>query len=416
MSVTVVLTVPGPPPAEYVYGEPFSVVVGRAAECGIRIGAGHRGVSRRHCRIENAPPPLRVRDAGSSFGTEVNGVRLDRLTERPLVDGDEIRVGDVVLRVGVRAAPAAAPPVAPEHGDALPAAPPGYELLRELGRGAQGVVYLARDRSSGALVALKRVLASGEVDGAARFAFRREFGSLRALRHPNIVAFRGGHDRGSAFWFACEYCPGGSLVDLLGGRGGRPLPAARAVPLALGMLAGLHHAHRAEVPAPRQADGAVVTARGLVHRDVKPANVLLVGEPGGPGPVVKLADFGLAKAFEHAGLSGHTRSGALGGTLPFTARAQLVDYKYAGPEVDVWATAACLYWLLTGTTPRDYPPDRDPVAVSLRAPVVPVRERDRSVPPGLAEVLDEALVDTPAIRVTTAAGLARALVAAAPGR
>ncbi|MYY13937.1 FHA domain-containing protein [Streptomyces sp. SID4919] len=97
-------------------------------------------MSRRHCRIENAPPPLRVRDVGSSFGTEVSGVRLDRLTERPLVDGDEIRVGDVVLRVGVRAAPPAAPPVAPEHGDVLPAAPPGHELLRELGRGAQGVV------------------------------------------------------------------------------------------------------------------------------------------------------------------------------------------------------------------------------------------------------------------------------------
>lgn len=148
------------------------------------------------------------------------------------------------------------------------------------------------------------------------------------------------------------------------------------------VLAGLAHAHRAELPALRQQDGTATLVRGLVHRDVKPANILLSGSGSDGRPVVKLADFGLAKAFERAGLSGHTRTGAMGGTIPFMARTQLIGYKYAGPEVDVWASAACLYWMLTGATPRDFPQHKDPIAVALREPVVPVRSAIRPCRPG----------------------------------
>ncbi len=421
MPATVTLSVTaGHTTRDHVFTAPGTCLVGRAAGCDIRIDDA--GVSGRHCRLDIDPPLVRVRDMGSDGGTHVNGVRLGRLTEPALGDGDEIRLGGAVVRVAVSAAePAAAPPVprpdagavvsamlrAARAGDPALGAFRDHELVRELGRGAQGVVHLVRHTGSGELIALKTLFARVSVDPAARFAFLREVESIDALRHPNIVEARGSGAAGDEFHLAFEYCPGGNVEHLVERRGGRLAPD-EAVPIALQVLDALAYAHEAPVRAPL-ADGRLAAARGLVHRDIKPPNILLAD--GGGAPVAKLADFGLAKAFDRAGLSGHTHTGAIGGTMPFMARSQLVDYRFAGPEVDVWAVAACLYLMLTGATPRDFPAGRDPIAVVLREPVVPVRDRLASVPPRLAAVLDEALAEHPAI--TTAAGLARAL--AAPG-
>src|SRR5207248_2858357 len=125
----------------------------------------------------------------------------------------------------------------------------------------------------------------------------------------------------------------------------------------------------------------------LVHRDVKPQNVLL------EGGTARLGDFGFAKAFELAGLSGHTRTGALGGSWGFMPRAQGLNYRYAPSSVDVWAAAATLYWMLTGATPRDFPAGADPVAIVLRESAVPIGRRDPAVPSGLAAVIDDVLAE-----------------------
>jgi serine/threonine protein kinase len=423
VTVLVTLSVLGggtePARTEYVYDEPAVCEVGRAPACAIRIGDGHGSVSGRHCRLEIDPPGVRLRDLGSRNGTYVNGRRLGRLEEHHVADGDEIRVGDVRLRVRTaqRPAPGGEPGVTAQHP--LPGPPDAvladYELLRELGRGSQGVVHLARHRGTRRLVALKQFLVSGTVDETARFALHRELESIRALDHPHIVSFHGRVHLDEQFWFACEYCPGGSLERPAARHGGR-MPPGQALPIVHQVLAALAYAHEVPLPGPPRRDGTTAPVRGLVHRDVKPANILLAdpetaGSASAP-PTVKLADFGLAKAFQQAGLSGHTRTGALGGTIPFTARAQLVDFKYAGPEVDVWAAAACLYWMLTGATPRDFPPGRDPVAIALREPVIPIRERDPSVPRRLAGVIDAALADTPRIAIRSARELADALRAA----
>lgn len=397
---------------DHVFEAPVTCEVGRSDACRIRIPERHRSVSRRHCRLDIDPPRLRVRDLGSSYGTFVNDGRLGRLTEQPLADGDEIRIGDVRLRITVTLSPDREPDRGRAPFDPLasfaPPEVPGYRVVRELGRGSQGVVQLARSLATGDLVALKQVPVTRHADDHARFALRRELESVRALRHRNIVEFRDSGDDHRAFYFAGEYCPGGSLEGFSERHLGR-VPVAEALSVIRQVLAGLAHAHRAELPALRQQDGAATSVRGLVHRDVKPANILLSGSGSDGRPVVKLADFGLAKAFERAGLSGHTRTGAMGGTIPFMARTQLIGYKYAGPEVDVWASAACLYWMLTGATPRDFPRHKDPVAVALREPVVPIRERDPSLPPRLGQVIDEALNDNPAITVRTADELTAAL-------
>ena len=126
-------------------------------------------------------------------------------------------------------------------------------------------------------------------------------------------------------------------------------PSTRRCRITLDALDALAYAHRTEL-AVVLADGRTEIAHGLVHRDVTPQNLLLATGPDGE-VITKVADFGLAKAFEKAGLSGHTGTGAIGGSIAFQARAQLIDFKYARPEVDLWAVTACLYWMLTGATP-----------------------------------------------------------------
>ncbi|MFD8141909.1 serine/threonine-protein kinase [Streptomyces sp. NPDC059708] len=256
----------------------------------------------------------------------------------------------------------------------------------ELGRGGMGVVYAAVHRETGERRALKVVHApAGAGEEVARFA--REVRVSMALAHPHVVRVigieRSGPDgaggapdpQGEPCCLVLELCDGGSLADRVHRDG--PLPVPRALELFDGVLAGLAHVHR---------------EHGLVHRDIKPHNILLTGGPHGR-PVAKLADFGLAKAYESAGLSGLTRTGVVMGTPAFMPRSQLINYKYATPEVDVWSTAASLYHVLTGSPPRDLPPGRDPWLAVATSPVVPAGERVPGLPPELCEVLDYALSD-----------------------
>ncbi|MFF1911849.1 protein kinase [Streptomyces sp. NPDC058239] len=395
-------------------------LVGRGEECGIRLARSEKKVSRHHCMFDVSPPHLRVKDLGSRNGTYVNGRPLKGSPAAwELTDGDEIRLGNALLLVTVTdAKPATVPDARQDPADALHTllaaaeagesdltAIRGYQLLQELGRGGQGVVHLARREETGELLALKTLLAHGSVSRAARDGFLREFACTRALRHRNVVAFHGGGVHGSMLYFTCEFCRWGSVADRVVRAGGR-LSVEHALAITLQTLRGLEYAHAAEVPV-RLPDGTDTVSHGLVHRDIKPQNLLLAGDR--ERMTLKIADFGLAKAFDSAGLSGHTLTGAMGGSLAFMPRGQVIDFKYARPEVDLWAVTACLYWMLTGSAPRDFPPGTDPVAVVLREKPVPVRDRLPSLPRRLAELIDAALVDRPRITPTTASDLRSAI-------
>lgn len=431
---------------DFSFEERTTCLVGRATDCSPRLPADDMQVSRHHCLFDINPPDVRVRDFGSLNGTFVNGEEIGRrradetpeeadltaFPERDLRHGDEVQLGQTVLRVDIviaeRARTVPATRAFCAHcGRDVERTDPGrdgdiicdpcrddphglvqelvsradglrrYEIVGELGRGGQGVVHLARRRDTGELVALKVLLARVAVEGPARAAFLREIENNRALRHPNIVRFHDSGSYGASFYLACEFCEGGSLEQLLRERGGT-LPPDEAVPITLQLLDGLHHAHTSELT----PEGA----RGLVHRDIKPSNVLLAGSRP---RLIKIGDFGLAKAFDRAGLSGLTATGTAAGTVAYMPRVQLVNYKYAKPEVDVWAAAATLYRMLTGAAPRDFPPSTDPFVVVLQEPAVPIRERDRSIPGRLADVIDEALIDNPRIAVTSADDFKRAL-------
>lgn len=486
MAATVTLTVTegGLRGRTFVYAERTTCILGRADGCEPQLPSDdhHRTVSRHHCLLDINPPDVRVRDFGSLNGTYLNGAKIGQrdigqtpeeaaaivFPEHDLSDGDEIKLGDTVLKVSIVSSKrcvgcgleipdrervlagadidstrceACRDTVKPDSPDPTPILTPsrcalcgreapdkrgrdpsgelctdcvadpervlrylvelaragddhlsgirGYTLLRELGRGGMGAVYLARYDTTGQHVALKVMLPKVAAHADARTRFLREIDVSRGLRHPHIVELLDAGTSHGTFFFTLEYCEHGSLHALVGRRGGT-LAVDEAVTLAVQALDGLDHAHR----------------RGVVHRDLSPQNILLAGEGA---PAAKVTDFGLAKAFDQAGLSGLTRTGTVAGKPVFMPRQQVINFKHAQPDADVWALAACLYWALTGAHPRDFPARQDPWQVVLQTDPVPIRERDRAVPATLAQVIDHALQDRPTIGFATTAEFREAL-------
>ncbi len=282
----------------------------------------------------------------------------------------------------------------------------GYRVISELGRGGMGIVYLASDEKSEEEIALKVMLARIAVNERAKKQFLREVEISKVLKHRNIVQLRDSGCSEGTFFFTQEYCEGGSVDKLMKRRGGT-LPVEEAGKIILDVLDGLEYAHNAALPQVELKDGSTGSARGVVHRDLSPQNILLAGSA--ESRVAKLGDFGLAKAFDLAGLSGQTRTGMVAGKPVFMPRQQVIRYKYAKPDVDVWAAAACLYHMLTGQYPRDFRRGKDPWQTVLRTSAVPIRKRNPRIPKRLAEVIDHALIDDPEIHFKTAADLKRAL-------
>jgi serine/threonine-protein kinase len=230
--------------------------------------------------------------------------------------------------------PSDLPPLARDLPPASPLLPdvPGYEIQSVLGRGGMGVVYRARHVRLKRQVALKMILA-GACAGPVHLArFRAEAEAAARLQHPNIVQIHeiGEHD--GRPYMALELCDG-SLAQLVGGK---PLPLRQAAELVQTLARAMHHAHE----------------RGVVHRDLKPGNVLLTDDG-----VPKVTDFGLAKLLDVERQATNpseptTRTGAILGTPSYMAPEQAQGQSRAvGPAADVYALGAILYELLTGRPP-----------------------------------------------------------------
>jgi tetratricopeptide (TPR) repeat protein len=202
----------------------------------------------------------------------------------------------------------------------------GYEILDELGRGGMGVVYLARHRQLGRLVALKMVLAGEYAAPAALARLRAEARAAARLQHPGIVQiFEVGEQEKRPF-VALEYVAGGSLARRMAAA---PLPAREAAHLVEAVARAMQAAHQ----------------QGIVHRDLKPSNVLLTSE-GDP----KVTDFGLAKTLDDD--AGLTQSESILGSPSYMAPEQAQGRaKHVGPAADIYALGAILYEAVTGRPP-----------------------------------------------------------------
>jgi DNA-binding beta-propeller fold protein YncE len=263
----------------------------------------------------------------------------------------------------------------------------GHRIEALAGRGGMGVVYrathLALDRS----VALKVIAPTLTEDGPTRQRFLRESKIAASIDHPNVIPiYYTGEEDGIAY-IAMRYVAGEDLRSLVRAEGG--LDPGRAARIVAQVAAGLDAAH----------------AASLVHRDVKPANVLL-----GPGGHVYLSDFGLSK---HAlSIDGETRSGQWVGTLDYVAPEQIRGER-PDARADVYALGCVLYFALTGCPPYDHEGDEAKLWAHLSETPPAPSDRVPGLPPDLDGVVARALAKRPADRYPSAGDLGRAAVAAA---
>ncbi|MFD6431862.1 protein kinase [Streptomyces venezuelae] len=251
-----------------------------------------------------------------------------------------------------------------------------YRLLALIGTGGMGEVYLARASRPGApLVAVKTVRPDLDIDREFRIRFRREIAAARAVSGPGTAALLDGDADSDVPWLATEYVAGPSLADAVRRCGPLPADAVRAV--GAGLARALAAVHAAEV----------------LHRDLKPGNVLLT--PDGP----TLIDFGIAQAFDATAL---TTAGMVVGTPGFMAPEQLEGSHAVVPASDVFTLGAVLCFAATGRGPFD---DQELASVIFR---IAQGDADLSaVPEGLRAVIAECLSPSPDDRPTAAALAAR---------
>jgi WD40 repeat protein len=270
---------------------------------------------------------------------------------------------------------------------------PGYEVLSEMGRGGMGVVYKARQVSRlGAerVVALKTIHTRGAARPEAVARFRAEAATVARLEHPNIVRLYADGEHDGEPFFAFELVEGGSLAERLAGKPQAPREAAALV----GTLArAVQYAH----------------SRGVVHRDLKPGNVLLaacgLASAKPQAAVPKITDFGLAKRLDEG--PGETRTGAVLGTPSYMAPEQAGgNTRTVGPSVDVYALGAILYECLTGRPPFLGASVLQTLEqVRIQEPVPP-RRLQPGVPRDLETVCLKCLEKEPRQRYATAQDLA----------
>ena len=388
------------------FTERANFIVGRSECAHFRLPIKDKRISRIHFMIEMNPPQCRLTDMESTNGTKVNGQKVARAE---LKDGDLITAGQSVLLVSVlgsdeppgspaetpltpRAAAVAASSIQPLSTVDYPQPVPGYRVVRELGRGGMGVVYEARRAVDGRLVALKTIKPAVEPSPADIERFLREAQILSELDHPNIVSFHEMGESQGLLYFAMDHVAGTDAAQLLRQHGG-PLPVALAVDLVCQLLRALDYAH----------------AKGFVHRDVKPAN-MLVSQEGGLN-VVKLSDFGLSRIYQTSKMSGLTTDNEWGGTAPFMAPEQINDLRATKPPADQYSAGATLYNLLTDDFVYDFPARLHAkiMKILLEDPV-PIRDRRPDLPEALAAIIHRALARDPQARYASVREMRRALV------
>jgi len=252
-----------------------------------------------------------------------------------------------------------------------------YAVEKRLGQGGMATVDLAEDTELGRRVAVKRLFASLAGDYVFQQRFFREAKLAASLSHPNLVTVYDVGEEDGLPYIVMEYVDGETLAELMQREG--PLPPDRAVDLLLQVCAGLQHAH----------------AAGLVHRDIKPQN-LLVRRDG----VAKIADFGIARTIQSTQL---TQVGTVLGTASYLAPEQAMG-EHVTAAADIYSVAVVGYELLTGRTPYEFETLAD-LTVKQQQPPAPIP----GVPAHVDAAIRRSLAFEPARRPATAAALVREL-------
>ncbi len=290
-------------------------------------------------------------------------------------------------------------PPTPHHSEPTPPDSFGdYEVLGELGRGGMGVVYKARQKSLGRLVAIKMMREARLANDGDRARFTAEAEAAARLKHPNIVTVFEVGLRGDSPFIVMEYVEGRTLSHALSDG---PLPPREAARLLAEVSRAVQHAH----------------ANGILHRDLKPANILLtVGAEHSTfrATLPKVTDFGLAKRLTVSPESmkvWRTQTGAIVGTPGYMAPEQATGRKDLTPATDVYALGAVLYECLTGRPPFLATNPIDALLLVIEQEPVPPRLLVNGIDRDLEMICIKCLQKPPDLRYATARELAADLEA-----
>jgi serine/threonine protein kinase len=269
-----------------------------------------------------------------------------------------------------------------------------YEIVRELGKGAMGIVYLAKDPLIGRLVALKtiRPVAHSDDDEAKEFQqrFIREAQAAGILNHASIVTVHDiGQDESGTSFIAMEYVEGQNLKELIAQ--GKPIPFEQVAEVIAQVAEALDFAH----------------SRGIVHRDVKPANIILV-----EGNRAKITDFGIAKIA--SSVANLTTTGQFLGTPNYMAPEQIKGAPVDG-RTDIFSLGICLYECLTRRKPFGGDSLTSISYKIVHEPFPPLRDANPEIPDGFEEVVATSLAKEPGRRFQRGRDMAAALRAVMRG-
>src|SRR5947209_10214491 len=266
-----------------------------------------------------------------------------------------------------------------------------YRLLREIARGGMATVWEAEDTLLGRRVAVKRLHPQFEADPEFIARFRGEARAAASLAHPNIVPiYDVSDDRGpSSPYLVMELVRGGNLKEHIRAAPGGSLSERETREVGAAIASALDYAHR----------------QGIIHRDVKPQNVLL-GDDGRP----RLTDFGIAQAF--TATSGLTRTGAGMGSVHYLAP-ELARGQAASPGSDVYSLGAMLFEMATGRVPFSGETELAVALAHVEQPPPAPRALNAAISPELEAIIQRALAKSPEARFPSAASLAAALGGAA---
>ncbi len=259
-----------------------------------------------------------------------------------------------------------------------------YRIMGMLGQGGMGAVYRAVDEETDEPAAVKILSASMSKHVDFRHRFEAEIETLKKLRHPNIVRLFGFGEQDGLMFYAMELVDGSSLEQEL--QRGRLFTWRETAQIGVETCRALRHAHD----------------RGVIHRDIQPANLLMTGDGH-----VKLSDFGIARLF---GTPGLTAAGNVLGTVEFMAPEQ-ADGRPVGPRTDLYSLGAVFFTLLTGSPPFRGPTPLKVLEKQRSARPELVRRYAPAVPSELEGIIDELLQKDPQDRITNASLLLRRLEA-----
>lgn len=306
-------------------------------------------------------------------------------------------------RPGATPAPDKALGELPRPGAKPAEEPPKYEIVRELGGGGMGVVYLVRNVELNRYEAFKVMRPSLVTAPAAVERFRQEVLASSALEHDNIVRVYAFVRTRDHIGFTMQFEDGTDLDRLV--KGGQPLSVARACQYIHQAAEGLQFAHQ----------------RGVVHRDIKPSNLMLVVT--GKRHRVKILDFGLAKAAAVGGGPELTKVGSMMGTPAYMAPEQAVDTAAVDIRADIYSLGCSLYFLLAGRAPFGGHTAMQLLFAHREQEAERLDRVRADVPSGLADVVAEMMAKDPARRFQTPAEVSAALAPffrrralSAPGR